>query len=67
MENKILDNLIGSGEIKDYELETVEDTPGSGSRETDKLTITLLSGKKLVIETFCSGCAENTSLFINEE
>ena len=57
-----LGSLIESGEIKSFTLETLEDIPGSGSRETDRLTLELNSGKKLIISTFCSGCSENTVL-----
>lgn len=62
--NEVLDNLVQSGDIKWYSLNTEECEPGSGSRETDKLTLILPSGKFLVIETFCSGASENTSLLV---
>ena len=61
--DKELDKLIDSGYIKSYLLETEEFEPGSGSRETDKLTLTFESGFVLVIKTFCSGCSENTCLY----
>lgn len=62
--NEALDKLVQSGDIKGYSLETEEYEPGSGSRETDKLTLILPSGKFLVVKTFCSGVSENTSLFV---
>jgi hypothetical protein len=67
MENKILDNLIGSGDIKDYLLEEVIDKDGVKDNDTTKLTLVMLSGKKLVIESVYSGYFENTDLFIDEE
>lgn len=61
----ILDGLVKSGDLKDFKLETIEYEPGSGSRETDRLTLTFPSGRELVIDTFCSGSAENTSIIID--
>ena len=60
-----LTGLCMLGELKDFKFETIEDEPGSGMRETDRLILTLPSGKTIVIDTFCSGCSENTSLIVN--
>jgi hypothetical protein len=66
MTNEVLDTLVKEGVIASYLLETVEDEPGSHMREADKLTITFTSGHLLVLNTFCSGCNENTSIIVSE-
>lgn len=68
--NQILDNLVANGQIKEYILTrnipmAPDDT--SGSRMTDALEIIFPSGEKLKLDTFCSGCAENTTLIINDK
>lgn len=62
--SEVLDKLVQSGDIKGYSLETVEEVEGSGSRESEKLTLILPSGKFLVIDSVCSGFLENTNLMI---
>ena len=66
MINKVLDSLVESGEITSYKYEEILDYPDSESRKTEKLELTFSTGKKLVIDTFCSGCLENTSLLFRE-
>jgi hypothetical protein len=61
----ILDGMVKLGDLKDFKLETIEEIPGSGSREHERLTLTFPSGRVLKIDTFCSGSAENTSIFID--
>jgi hypothetical protein len=69
MNNKSLNQLIASGDITSYQL-TLHDEDGNliekskGSRETERLVLTFPSGKILTVDTFCSGCAENTCLVI---
>jgi hypothetical protein len=72
MKNKYLDELVASGEIGGYFYDLIDEngfgiTESNGSRETEKLTIFFASGKILVINTFCSGCSENTSLLITDK
>jgi hypothetical protein len=68
MQNVILDKLVQSGVIKNYSIRTLNmdgeeiSNPGEGSRETEEITIIFTSGDVLVIGSFCSGSAENTSL-----
>jgi hypothetical protein len=59
-----LDDLIKSGEISSYTYE--EDDPEAEFRKTEKLLLNFPSGKKLLIETFCPGCSENTVLFLSD-
>jgi hypothetical protein len=66
MTDKVLDTLVKEGVIASYLLETIEGEPGSHTREADKLTITFTSGHILVLNTFCSGCEENTSIIVSE-
>lgn len=62
MKNDILDALVFDGEIKSYSYEMVEEEPGSHMRESEELTLVLLSGRTIKIGTVCSGSMENTSL-----
>ena len=61
----ILESLVQAGELLSFKLETIEDEPGSGMREYDRLTLVLPSGKEIVINTFCSGSCENTCIYMN--
>jgi len=71
MKNDSLESLVKSGDIMFYCIENVDENGNVGKtsefRNTERLTLVLPSGKKLVINTFCSGCAENTSLSVNIE
>lgn len=70
MKAEILDKLVKSGILKEYSFRVLDmdsqvvSAPGNGSRETDELTLVFSNGEKLIIGTFCSGCAENTSIII---
>ena len=61
----ILTGMVMLGELKDAQLETLEEEPGSGMREHDCLTLTFHSGRVLKIDTVCSGTMENTSIVID--
>lgn len=61
----ILNGMVQRGLVKDFKLETIEDEPGSGSREHDRLTLVFPNGEQLVIDTVCSGSAENVSIYID--
>ena len=71
MKNNIrLDELVRNGVIKDYELEIVSDegiigTASPKGRNTDRLTITFNDGHLLTLDTFCSGCLEDTCLIVS--
>ena len=60
-----LQELVRSGVIKDfkYEQSVLDET----DREVDKLEIEFLSGEKLKLATFCSGCSEGSSIYLNEK
>lgn len=68
----LLENLVKTGVLKSYSLKTldVDGNPitnlGNDMRETDELELVFPSGETLVISTFCSGSAENTSLIIDK-
>lgn len=63
MTNEILDSLVRSGELSSYKYEEILESPDSEVRTTEQLELVFPSGKKLIIDTFCSGCLQNTSLF----
>jgi len=61
--------LVASGAIKNYVLATLDENGNidasiseHATRTTERLTIELSSGDILQIDTFCSGCAQNTTL-----
>ena len=68
----ILNGLVQCGLLKSFKLETFDSDGkiitgqnGNGSRESDRLTLTFPNGEELVINTFCSGSAENVSIYID--
>lgn len=61
----ILNGLVARGALKNFKLETIEEEPGSGMREHDRLLLVLPSGEQIVIDTICSGVSENTSIIID--
>lgn len=69
--NSYLDKLLKTGDIKSYSYENVDEDGNVtdeqvGKRNSERLSITLPSGKVIHLTTFCSGCLENTSLEIRE-
>jgi hypothetical protein len=67
-----LDDLVSNGDISSYELDLL-DIDGvpiperkEGFRNTERLTIIFPSGRKVVVNTACSGCLENTYLEISD-
>ena len=62
-----LTGLVMLGELKDFEFEHIESEFSNGSAETQRLTLTLPSGKKIVIESIYSGYLENTSLVVSNK
>lgn len=64
---QLLEKLILSGDISNYKIETLDEdgeivSHPCGNRNTERLTIKFPSGNLLVVNTFCSGCSENTSM-----
>lgn len=66
MKDEILQDLVNNGDLVSYEYENVEYEIGSHFRETEKLVLSLPSGKRLVLNTFCSGSGQNTCLIISK-
>lgn len=74
MEIPILDELVSNGLIFSYELVNVDENGNEtnlsnqkGFRNTQKLKIVFNNGPTLVVETFCSGSSENTTLHFSKE
>lgn len=67
--NPVLDRLVSEGTITGYEYRNVDKngTPDQVSkfRNTEQLIIHFNDGKSLSVDTFCSGSAEDTTLFFN--
>ena len=63
MKNAILDKLVASNTIKSYNYETDEPFDNHNQQQ---LTIVFNDGHKLVLDSFCSGCLENSGFFIDE-
>lgn len=64
-----LDKLVAMNCIKSWKIENVDENGNVGAvskfRNTQRLTLVFPNDKILVIDSFCSGCAENTTLFIS--
>lgn len=66
--NPKLEELVKRGTIFSYKIENFDanGNPGRGNfRNTEKLTIVFLTGEKITVDTFCSGSAEDTCLFVS--
>ena len=66
--NKILDQLVLDNSISSYRLENIDENGKIGKskcRNTERLTLNFPNGNKLVLDTFCSGCLEDTCFFIS--
>lgn len=70
MKNEVLDNLVKNKDIKYYEFENLDIDGNIGksscNRNSQRLVLVFNSGKKIVIDTMCSGCLENTIMIIND-
>lgn len=66
MSMKDLHELVMNGTLSDYKIVSVNADGVEGVlgafRNSDRLTLTFPNGEVLVIDTFCSGSAENTSI-----
>lgn len=67
--NKILQQLVVDGVLKSFVYK--EQIPSidcdTSNRLIDELTLEFPNGKSLELSTICSGCLENTSLYIKEK
>lgn len=59
-----LNELVNNDTLESYKIERVsvdgEVGVESHFRNTERLTLVFPNGKQLVVNTFCSGCAENS-------
>jgi hypothetical protein len=64
-----LENFISLGLIKSYKLTNIscDGIPDeeSDSRNTEQLSLEFPNNQSLIIDTFCSGCLENTTISIS--
>lgn len=69
MKNDLLDSLVGNGTIQSYHYVNVSEDGVEGeesyNRNTEKLVIVFNTNETLTINTFCSGCAEDTVMDIS--
>lgn len=69
MNSSVLDKLVKNGSIKSYNFKNIscdgEPNTTSEFRNTERLEITFLNGESLTIDTGCSGCLENASMFFS--
>lgn len=63
--NASLDTLVTRGDITSYEYSKEYEDPGKDMRTTEKVVLVFPSGNTVTLDTFCSGCAENTVLEID--
>lgn len=68
---KTLDYFKKLGYIKDYSLSNIDENGEKGKesecRNTQELILVFPNNEKLIIETFCSGVLENTTLHLIAE
>lgn len=69
MNDAILDNLVRTGAITRYSYNHVDCEGNTGlrsdHRNTEQLILHFPNGETLVIDTFCSGVREDTSLIFS--
>ncbi len=65
--SKELDVLVEKNLISKYAIKTIEESPDSGMRESEELSLTFPDGTVLVVNSFCSGSLQNTALFFEIE
>lgn len=62
-----LQSCVDKGLFKSFTLQNVDENGEvdviSECRNTERLTIVFNNNEELVLDTFCSGCLENTCLF----
>jgi hypothetical protein len=70
MKNDTLDKLVDRGLIRYYDIQDLDEDGHVGKqskfRNTQRLILVFYTGQQLVIDSFCSGSAENTVLNIGE-
>lgn len=68
MKNEALENLRNLGLITSYDYFNVDENGYAGrkskGRNTESLVLFFKDGSTLEINTFCSGCSENTTMEI---
>lgn len=68
MKNEKLERLVCLGIIDKYEYDNCDESGNIGKeseyRNTERLVLYFPNDEKLIIDTFCSGCLENTYLNI---
>lgn len=65
MKDETLNKLVEHGTIISYEYLNLDEEGNVGEskfRNTEQVKLVFPNGKSLTIDTFCSGCNENTSL-----
>jgi hypothetical protein len=71
MIDELLESLVASGTIASYDYDEVNEDGVVGEesdfRNTERLVLQFNDGKRLIIDTLCSGCAENTTLVFSYE
>lgn len=66
MYNEKLDRLMANGTIKSYSIVDMDENGVEGRRgqfrNTERLRLQFPDGQELIVDTFCSGCSEHTTL-----
>ena len=64
-----LETLVKKGTLKSYSYNNVDSNGVEGeesvSRNTEKLTLVFPDGEVLTLDTFCSGCLNDTGFIFN--
>jgi len=66
---KKLDELVAKGMIKSYTILNVDKDGNIGKeskhRNSEQLRMVFPNGEMITIDTFCSGCLENTTIIVS--
>ncbi len=66
-----LNELVAAGAIKSHAKYNVDENGVVGKtshgRNTERLVLELNSGHKICIDTFCSGCLEDTGIIVSKD
>jgi len=63
-----LQELVDSGKLESFSIQNVDENGNIGKtskhRNAERMTLIFSDGESLVVDTFCSGCSENTTFHV---
>lgn len=68
-DKEFIQGYVDSGDLLYWEYDNLDENGNVGESRmwnTERLTLVFPSGRKLVLDTACSGCLENTYLILSD-